>query len=279
MKAIAQLYILIHYISNTFLGFKLRGLGKVQRFLKKPFIVRVFNRKMYFSPFVEGSYDYLLIGKSNEPETHLLLNKVVDGLDRFNFIDVGASVGEFVIAVTNYDALQACYAFEPRPECALVLEKNNELNNENRVQVFNMAASDQAGKLKIHRNAGGSSSSFYELSDNSDANFVMVDTVKLDDVLPESLANPIILIDIEGAEPLAISGAMGFIFSNRPLIIFEYNNTSKKHFQLEEIQILLGDQYSIYRLKHDGSLDNDFSNSWNCVAVPRSTIFEKLLSV
>lgn len=234
---------------------------------------------MYFSPNIEGSYDYLLIGKSNEPETHLLLNKIINGLDRFNFIDIGASVGEFVLAMTKFDSLERCYAFEPRPECVFVLEKNNELNNENRVQVFNKAVSDRPSKLKIYRNAGGSSSGLYELSDTSEASYVMVDTVKLDDVLPELLVNPIILIDIEGAEPLAISGASQFIATNRPLIIFEYNETSKKHFRLDEIQYLLGEQYSIYRLKHDGSLDNDFSNSWNCVAIPHSTVFEKLLPV
>jgi FkbM family methyltransferase len=279
MKPIVLLFILIHYVANTFFGIKLRGLGRVQRFLKKPFIIRVFNRKMYFSPVVEGSYDYLLIGKSNEPETHLLLNKVVDGLDRFNFIDVGASVGEFVLLMTNYDSLETCYTFEPRPECAEVIERNNELNNEIRVQVINKAASDQTGQLKIYRNAGGSSSSQYELSSTDTSNFVMIDTVKLDDVLPVSLVNPIILIDIEGAEPLAMRGASQFITTNRPLIIFEYNDTSKKHFKLEEIQILLGDEYSIYRLKHDGTLDSDFSNSWNCVAIPHLTVFEKLLPI
>jgi hypothetical protein len=144
MNIIKIIYIYIHYSLNKLIGLRIRGLGYVQRFLTKPFIINAFDKKMFYTPDVEGSYDYLMIGKSNEPETHLFLNKMCP--------------------------------------------------------------------------------------------------------------------------------------KNHPLVIFVYNNKSKKHFKLKDIQALLGDPYSIYSLKGDGSLDQDFSNSWNCVAVPRATRFEEIIT-
>jgi hypothetical protein len=43
---------------------------------------------------------------------------------------------------------------------------------------------------------------------------------------------------------------------------------------LEEIQTCLGDAYTIYRLRPDGYLDMDMRRTWNCVAVPRASMFE-----
>jgi len=278
MKIIVIIFILYHYSFNILIGLRIRGLGYVQRFLTKPFIINVFDKKMFYSPSVEGSYDYLLIGKSNEPETHLFLNNIILNLEHFNFVDVGASVGEFVIAVSNSESLKSCYAFEPRQECASVLTKNNQLNNEARVNVYNSAVSDKKDKIKIFLHSGGSSSSQFQYTDHPGEDYVLVDTVILDEVLPKKLENTIILIDIEGAEPEAIKCGERFIATNHPLVIFEYNNTSKKHFKLKDIQALLGDQYSIYRLKGDGSLDQDFSNSWNCVAVPKASRFEEIIT-
>jgi hypothetical protein len=91
------------------------------------------------------------------------------------------------------------------------------------------------------------------------------------------LDNTILLIDVEGAEPMVIRGGMEFIKQNNPMIIFEFNKVSKKHFNLIDIQNILGESYLIYRIKHDGSLDQDFSNSWNCAAIPANTDFEAIL--
>lgn len=129
----------------------------------------------------------------------------------------------------------------------------------------------------MHLNAGGTSSGIYSLKDNMKQNTVEVNTVLLDTTLPEILKNSIILIDVEGAEPLVLRGGASFIKRNNPLIIFEYNQTSKKYFHLNDIQEILGKSYSIYRLKNDGDLDQDFSNSWNCVAIPEDSVFEDIL--
>lgn len=117
----------------------MRGLGKVQKLLKDEFVFKAHRIKFFYNPLIEGSYDYLLIGKSNEPETHLFLQRVLSQLKEANFVDVGASVGEFIFGVSNYTNVQKIFAFEPRPDCAMVLRKNTELNNETRVTVFENA--------------------------------------------------------------------------------------------------------------------------------------------
>ena len=76
---------------------------------------------------------------------------------------------------------------------------------------------------------------------------------------------------------MVLKGGNTFIHKNNPLIIFEYNQSSKQHFDLTEISALLGQNYDIYRLRRDGNLDIDFMNSWNCVAVPRNSVFHEIL--
>ena len=45
----------------------------------------------------------------------------------------------------------------------------------------------------------------------------MAKTITLDNALPHTLPNTVVLIDVEGAEPLVMKGAAGFIRENKPL--------------------------------------------------------------
>lgn len=275
MKFLILLFIHIHYRLNS-CGIRIKGLGCVQKRLKKEFVFIFKGKKVFYLPSIEGSYDYMLIGVSNEPETHRLLTKILPCLDTISFIDVGASVGEFVISVCNYPAVQDIYAFEPRPDCATVLRRNAELNNEKRIIVFENAVGNSEGHITFHLNNGGTSSGFFDQPKGSEKS-LEVKCIRLDSVLPQVLENPILLIDTEGAEPMVMKGCNSFISKNRPLIIFEYNQTSKRHFAIEEIVNLLGPDYEIFRLKANGDLNKDFTNSWNCVAIPMKSKFSELL--
>ena len=129
-------------------------------------------------------------------------------------------------------------------------------------------------------NAGGSSSGIYSTSVDNNKK-TTVQTRKRDDLelpqLNDSDCDYILLIDVEGAEPMVLEGARNFIKNNRPLIIFEYNNTSKKYFNLEDIKQIIGIDYDIFRLNSEGRLDNNLLQTWNCVAVPKDTVFNRLL--
>jgi hypothetical protein len=76
------------------------------------------------------------------------------------------------------------------------------------------------------------------------------------------------LIDVEGAELKVMQGGRNFIRNNQPLIIFEYNHVSRRYFTLDEIRKELGEGYHLYRLTATGHLDEDFSTTWNVVALP-----------
>jgi FkbM family methyltransferase len=179
-----------------------------------------------------------------------------------------------IIGVSIYGNVRSIFAFEPRKECVDALKKTIQLNGENRIRVYHNLCSDKEENIDLHLNKGGTSAGIY----NTDGDTVQsVQSVKLDNVLPEQLDNAIILVDVEGAEPFVLRGGKEFIHKNLPLIIFEYNNTSKQYFNLDDIADITGERYSFWRLKSDGSLDKDFSNSWNVVAIPQDRIFERIL--
>ena len=236
--------------------------------------------KFFYNPKIEGSYDYLLIGKSNEPETRLFLDGLIPQLNRFTFIDDGASIGKFINLASNYPNKKNILAFEPRADCAMVLRENAKLNNDIKTEIFSLALSNFNGELELSLNAGGSSSGIYSTSVDNNKK-TTVQTRKLDDLelpqLNDSDCDYILLIDVEGAEPMVLEGARNFIKNNRPLIIFEYNNTSKKYFNLEDIKQIIGIDYDIFRLNSEGRLDNNLLQTWNCVAVPKDTVFNRLL--
>ncbi len=277
IKNLVITYIRIHYFFHR-RGIIIKGLGYVQKLLKREFVFNAFGKKFYYNPGIEGSYDYLLIGRSNEPETQIFLDNTIARLDSANFIDVGASIGEFVFSVCNYSNVKRIFAFEPRPDCASVLRKNEELNGESKISIYENAVSDNVTEVVFFQNPGGTSSGLFKIAGEQKPNTgYKVKTVMLDFVLPIILDNPVILIDVEGAEPLVLKGATTFISTNRPLIIFEFNQTSKRHFSLEDIRNILGEGYEIWRLRGDGTLDMNFANSWNCVAIPQNSKFMEIL--
>lgn len=257
-------------------GIRMRGLGRIQRLLRKEFVFPFLGKNLFYLPSIKGSYDYLLIGKSNEPETQIFLTALLNSGINASFIDVGASIGEFVLSVSRYANINYIYAFEPRPDCAKVLNKNAQLNNEKRIVVFEKAAGNREGLLEFHLNPGGTSSGMHRSSEDFEKS-IIVECTKLDSVLSRDIENPIMLIDVEGAEPLVLEGAKDFIKNTSPLIIFEFNNTSRRHFSLDDIRNILEQDYEIFRLQSDGCLDKDFSQTWNCVAVNKKSGYAKLI--
>jgi hypothetical protein len=78
-------YIKIIYFTRKYLKFKLKGLGRIQRLLKSDFVFSAYNSKFYYNHKIEGSYDYLLIDQSNEPETRKFLDRILPQLNHFVF--------------------------------------------------------------------------------------------------------------------------------------------------------------------------------------------------
>ena len=222
MISIVKWFILLHYFFSKS-GLRLKGLGKAQQLLRNEFVINFMGIKISYDPHIDGSYDYLLIGRPNEPETHLFLDTIISGLPVANFIDVGASVGEFVFGVSRYKNISDIFAFEPRPDCAEVLRKSKILNNDSRITIFEKAIDDKGnGLLSLHLNPGGTSSGIYRQTGKGKLNTFIAHTQTLDNLLPDILQNTILLVDVEGAEPLVLRGGRTFISRNKPPIIFEF---------------------------------------------------------
>lgn len=72
----------------------------------------------------------------------------------------------------------------------------------------------------------------------------------------------------------ALKGAKEFISNSKPLIIFEYNEVTKSVFNLDQVcEILNPEEWFLFRLRKDGLLDQILVNTWNIVAVNKTSLF------
>jgi FkbM family methyltransferase len=249
-------------------GLRLRGLGWLLRRIEQERVLPLGGVLLHFDPRVAASYDRLVAGEHNEPETRAFLDHVLDAPgDRITFVNVGANVGEFLIPAAAHPRVSHAIAFEALPTCADVCARSAVLNGFRNVEVRRAVVGDGSERRFATHTRSPNVSAIAASGDP-------VTTVRLDDELPDLAGPAILLIDVEGAEPLVLAGASELVTRLRPLIVFEYNFVSRKHFALDRVRGLLGPGYAVYRLRADGRLDDRVEESWNCVAVPAATAFE-----
>jgi FkbM family methyltransferase len=127
----------------------------------------------------------------------------------YSFVDIGANVGLYsFIAAGNPNCIK-CHAFEPNPAVFSALRENVELNNANKVQLYNFAISDRDGWLdfaatEVHSGIGKlvaqeSSRSIKVRSVDS----TIFEQISAADPLPK-----VVKIDVEGHEPTVINELM-----------------------------------------------------------------------
>jgi len=252
-------------------GIRLRGLGYVLRLNRRDCVFSIRGQAMYFDHRVAAAYGRLVVGSWNEPETHLFLDSVIAAVaGPLAFVDVGASVGEFVIDVARRDNVTRVVAFEPLEECAASLRRSAALNGRSKIEVVPKLVNEDGhpGVLDfdVRRPTASAAGTGVGASRK-------IPATTLDQALAGLDGQVVLLIDVEGAEPGVLRGGREFLRRCAPLIIFEYNSVSRKHFNLDDIRDVLGEGYAIYRLTGSGTLDLDFGRSWNCVAVSAASPF------
>jgi FkbM family methyltransferase len=146
-----------------------------------------------------------------------------------NVLDVGANIGIYTLLAAKRGA--NVFAIEADPVNAATLRHHLALNKlSERVKVIEMAASEGAGTVELHRNSANSgASSFY-----GDGERFVVKTDSID-----SLQLPpidVCKMDIEGAEILALRG-MHRTFANSPnlQLLVECSNEHRDTAELLEI--------------------------------------------
>jgi len=275
---IVRLYSKVYGVIKDQFNANLPGLGFALRLIKNDRVIDVMGRKMFFNHKVASCYGRHIAGSWNEPETHLFLNLLIPKLNgSVTFTDVGANIGEMVIDVSRHTNVQKIFAFEPTADCCDAIRKSLILNGFKQFDVIEklVGESNEFVKFGISKSIGGSSI----LSQESQESNTQTAMTTLDSVLSNASGLHILLVDVEGYEPQVFKGAQQFIQNIQPLIIFEYNVVSKKHFNTKDMQQLLGKGYQILRLRKDARLDTDVEHAWNCVAIPVGSEYARVLEV
>lgn len=151
-----------------------------------------------------------------EPHTVEVLRSIVK--PGMKCIDAGAHIGYLtcILASQVGDSGQV-FAFEPMPSSYQLLVRNVEENHfENTVQHYQSACSDSAGTIK-----GSMVSKMYVAGELETGEKVTMETVRLDDIIKESI--DIIKIDVEGHEPKALDGMKSIICKDKPVLFSEIN--------------------------------------------------------
>ena len=265
-------YAHVYRILHVYAKFNIRGLGWMMRKIGRDLVFSVQGAKFYMYSPIAGSNAMQLIGRWNEPETHLFLHALLDETSfQITFIDVGANIGEMAIDLARNPKVEAVHAFDPVADCIHAIKMGVAANRLTNVSIYHKAVSKEAGTVQFRYDATNPSWSGIAGSGNQ---VIEVPATTLDTEFPLGVAHPVILLDVEGAENDVLIGAQQLIKQRLPLVIFEYNDVSQKQFDLKKIARTLGDGYEIYRLRqNDGRLDLDFSDTWNCLAVHKDSEF------
>ena len=272
-RAYAHLY---SWVKRAF-GINLRGLGWALDWIQQARVIDVDGNRFFLSPQVSRAYGVMVAGFWNEPETHLFLDAILTKLEEPVFmVDVGASIGEFAVTYACHPKIKTVLAYEPSPLAADALRRSGEMEGLTRLVVCQKAMSDHAGQATFEdsrRSPMASSLHHKGKAARVSVAMITVECTTLDEDLAPWEETSIILMDIEGGEFNAIKGGLNYIERQKPLVIFEYNATSKQSFSLEMVRSLLGEHYNIFRLRSDGRLDHNEDETWNMVAVQKNGQF------
>jgi len=157
-----------------------------------------------------------------EPENLAVLQSFVTG-DTV-FVDVGANVGYYAIAIGNRLGKSGrVYAFEPHPELANLIERSVQLNSlEHVVTVSQCAVSDSEGSLELFYPEGHLGRGTASREIDEPGRTLSIPAQRLDLLLPPQLRVDLMKIDVEGHE-LAVMRGMEDVLRRSPdiKILFE----------------------------------------------------------
>lgn len=155
----------------------------------------------------------ILDGKVHEPST---IQYILDNCNG-EVIHAGVGFGDFLPALRR---LPRVWAFEPVPQNFDAAMDTIELNNIENVNLFNCALNHSNTPVKLKIDGIRS-----EVSEDG----LIVDSVKLDCVIPETANISVIHLDIEGYENEVLIGAKRLIQRCKPIIILEIDDRATRY--------------------------------------------------
>lgn len=272
LKIAAYFHEFMHSVFNV----NLPGMGRLFRMLKRDRVLKVKGKLLYMNHKCADNYSRLINGRFNEPETHIFIDSIISGsqLSQFQFVEIGANIGEFVLDYASNPKITKVVAFEPQPDQFFGLKETVLVNKFKNVRLINKPVSNKNEKVFFIFEKHNASSS--GITDSLERG-IPIQSTTLDEELSDLLTPTIMLIDVEGAEVKVMTGGINFIKKNKPIIIFEYNHVSKKYFTISDVQKTLGEDYQIYNLQKNGKLGKNFEQTWNLVAINKTGIFKSII--
>ncbi|MCL4247147.1 MAG: FkbM family methyltransferase [Anaerolineae bacterium] len=139
--------------------------------------------------------------------------------------DIGAHVGYYTLLFSKLVGDQGkVVAFEPLPENVKYLKSHIQLNRISNVTLFEVAVAKEPGTIFFRKVPDRSQGYIVQLPLGNDLQVSQVSIDRL--VLSGEIAPPTHLkIDIEGAELLALKGAMDTLRNHRPMIFLATHGT------------------------------------------------------
>ena len=175
-----------------------------------------------------GSRGFFLTRDYYEPFLEILDSVVKPG---DVFYDCGANQGIFTLAASKLVGDKGkIFSFEPQPYATRCLKDNLQLNNLDNVTVTEAAVSDQAGSVTLDVSQSNVAASI--VNDFGGTDTLNVETVKLDDIANEYGDMPnVIKLDVEGAEFMALQGAVDILEASKPTLVLEVWDVADAHTQ------------------------------------------------
>jgi FkbM family methyltransferase len=181
--------------------------------------------KFYVDPTDVGMVPYLLSdGVYERRTTELFKSLLKPGMV---ILDIGANFGYYgLIASRLVGSTGKVYAFEPEPKNFRLLVSNIKLNGFSNINSLQIALSDKKGKAALFldkTNVGAHS--FRHGNVTADGGVAEVEMTALDDFVQDKMEGQrvdLIIMDVQGAEGLAIAGADQTLRKNDVKIIMEF---------------------------------------------------------
>ena len=170
-----------------------------------------------------------------------------------SFLDIGANIGVYTLLAASKIHSGSIYSFEALPKNYTRLQENIKLNQFKHVKTYELAVSNQTGTVALNL-AEGDSMPF--ITHTATDKTITVPTDTLDNLLQnQPLANlTLAKMDIEGAEILALKGALSLLKQQRPHVwILEVNDTVSNfgHQKQDLIDFLNSYGYNLYHYSAD----------------------------
>lgn len=145
------------------------------------------------------------------------------------FLDVGANIGEFSIAMAIDKPHARVLAVEPNAVIRLNLLRNIEVNLIQNIECLGLALGDEAGKQRLYQCNDSSLTSFVPVTSAHTA-ADEVDVCTLDELMElQSLSRlDLLKVDVEGYELKVLSGGRQTLERLRPSLILEVNSETSQ---------------------------------------------------